>query len=239
MVALATFELLDGVQRSFTSAYAVIAASERLDALDVTATTATGAWPAETVLALSQVELPTQGEKTPITVTIRPGSHVAVTGDSGSGKSTLLRIMAGLEDASTGTVSVGGKLLASLSEEETRTHIAYVPSDVALVRGYVHDVLGMGRKVTRDALADLSSLGLSLTPSDFIEDLSRGERARLGIVRATATSPGLILLDEPTAGLGPTETTAILQLLATTSATVIVATHDPLVVAWCDQAIIL
>jgi ABC-type cobalamin/Fe3+-siderophores transport system ATPase subunit len=145
--------------------------------------------------------------------------------------------MAGLEDASTGTVSVGGKLLASLSEEETRTHIAYVPSDVALVRGYVHDVLGMGRKVTRDTLADLSSLGLSLTSSDFIEDLSRGERARLGIVRAIATSPGLLLLDEPTAGLGPEETTAILELLASMSATVIVATHDPLVVAWCNQTI--
>jgi ABC-type lipoprotein export system ATPase subunit len=54
-------------------------------------------------------------------------------------------------------------------------------------------------------------------------------------VRALVTEPRVVLLDEPTSGLGEDETRRVLDLLATTNATVMIATHDPLVMEWCDE----
>jgi ABC-type lipoprotein export system ATPase subunit len=67
------------------------------------------------------------------------------------------------------------------------------------------------------------------------EELSRGERARVALVRALVTEPDIYLLDEPTAGLGDDETALLLDLLAQTGATVIIATHDEFVINWSDD----
>ena len=69
------------------------------------------------------------------------------------------------------------------------------------------------------------------------EELSRGERERVALVRATVTSPVIYLLDEPTGGLGADETRVALAFLADTGASVLVATHDPLVLAWCHDVL--
>ncbi|HEY5010476.1 MAG TPA: ATP-binding cassette domain-containing protein, partial [Acidimicrobiales bacterium] len=69
------------------------------------------------------------------------------------------------------------------------------------------------------------------------EELSRGERARVALVRAMVTDPSLYLLDELTSGLGTDETSNVLSLLASTGATVIVATHDQQVMTWCDEVV--
>jgi putative ABC transport system ATP-binding protein len=59
----------------------------------------------------------------------------------------------------------------------------------------------------------------------------------VAIVRALVTSPEILLLDEPTSGLGADETRAVLALLAATGASVLVATHDAQVMAWCHQVL--
>ena len=95
--------------------------------------------------------------------------------------------------------------------------------------------MNLGRTSSRNAFDDLAALGIVADASTRWEELSRGERARVAIVRALVTNPTIIVLDEPTSGLGDDETAAVLALLASTHATVVVATHDPQVVAWCDE----
>ena len=63
----------------------------------------------------------------------------------------------------------------------------------------------------------------------------QGEKERVSVVRSMATEPRILILDEPTSGLGVSETQHVLDLLASTTATVIVATHDPQVMQWCDE----
>jgi putative ABC transport system ATP-binding protein len=106
-----------------------------------------------------------------------------------------------------------------------------------LTRGYAIDVVGLGRTSSRSAPEDLAALGIVTDATTRWEELSRGERARIAVARAMVTSPVIYLLDEPTSGLGSEETAAVLSLLASTEATVIVATHDPQVMTWCDEVL--
>ena len=116
-----------------------------------------------------------------------------------------------------------------------REHLAYMPSNPGLLRGYAVDVIGLGRTPQRSALEDLAVVSIDATPSTKWEDLSRGEKQRVAVVRSMVTAPNIIILDEPTSGLGVAETQQVLELLSSTTATVIVATHDPQVMQWCDD----
>jgi putative ABC transport system ATP-binding protein len=115
--------------------------------------------------------------------------------------------------------------------------VAYVASEPGLTRGFAVDVVNLGRQPARNALDDLAAMGLVVDASHRWEEPSRGERARIALARALVTSPTVVVLDEPTSGLGVDETRAVLSLLESTGATVIVATHDPQVMDWCDQVL--
>jgi putative ABC transport system ATP-binding protein len=132
---------------------------------------------------------------------------------------------------------VGSVRLNDLSEVELRQHLTYVPSEPGLTRGFAIDVVTLGRASTRDPHDDLAALGLVTDRTTRFEELSRGERVRVAVVRALVTSPDVYVLDELTAGLGREETRAVLALLGSTNATVIVATHDEDVMEWCDVVV--
>ena len=87
----------------------------------------------------------------------------------------------------------------------------------------------------RDSLKDLKTLGIEATNTSRWVELSRGEKERVAVVRSLASSPKILILDEPTSGLGVDETKHVLTLLDSIDATVIVATHDPHVMEWCDD----
>jgi ABC-type transport system involved in cytochrome bd biosynthesis fused ATPase/permease subunit len=165
------------------------------------------------------------------------GRRVALAGASGVGKSTLLRAVAALDDVASGAVTIGGVAVGDIDEGDLRRLVAYVAAEPGLTRGYAVDVVRLGRSTTRDVGDDLAALGLLTDSTTRWDDLSRGERARIAIARAMVTSPTLYLLDEPTSGLGNEETSAVLSLLASTGATVLVATHDAQVMAWCDEVV--
>jgi ATP-binding cassette subfamily C protein CydC len=237
LLALATFDSLSLVRDALDTAVGVSAAAQRLEELDVGAVSGDVAWPDDSIIRLDHVTITEESETLveSATLNVASGRRVAITGVSGVGKSTLLRAMAALDDVAAGVLSVGDVPVSDVKEEELRRHVAYVASEPGLTRGFAIDVVNLGRVASRDGFDDLAVMGIVADAATQWEELSRGERARVALARALVTSPAIIVLDEPTSGLGTTETAAVLGLLASTGATVIVATHDPLVVAWCDE----
>ena len=239
LLALATFESLNVVRDALDTGVAVSAAAERLEELDVAAPSGTVAWPDDATLRFDHVSIDEAGETlvADASFVVGPGRSVAITGASGVGKSTLLRAVAALDDVASGTITIGEVAVTDLDESELRRLVAYVASEPGLTRGFAIDVVRLGRATTRNTHDDLAALGISSDPTTRWDDLSRGERARIAIARAMVTDPTIYLLDEPTSGLGVDETRAVLELLDSTSSTVVVATHDPQVVAWCDEVL--
>jgi ABC-type transport system involved in cytochrome bd biosynthesis fused ATPase/permease subunit len=238
VVAWSTYEALGGVRMALRAAVEVSGGGERLEALAAPPHARVAAWAGAT-LRLDRVRVD-EGNRILVreaTFAVAPGQHVALVGESGVGKSTLLRALASLDGVIEGAITLGDVELGELREDELRRRVAYVASEPGLTRGFALDVVTLGRPTTRDPSGDLAALGVIADRTTRFEELSRGERARIAIVRSLVTSPDLILLDEPTAGLGRDETRDVLALLSTQTATVIVATHDDDVMAWCDVVI--
>ncbi len=237
MLALATVELLGVVRGSLDTAIAVSGGAERLEELDVAILRGRVPWPTDTTLLLEGVTLLDDGIPIVVDATLRiaPGRRVALIGASGVGKSTMLRAMGALERVDVGAITVGGIPLGDLDESQLRRELAYVPSEPGLTRGFVYDVVVLGRATLRDAVNDLAAMGMEVDRATRFADLSRGETERVAIARALVTMPSIYLLDEPTSGLGHDETQQVLDLVAATRATVVVATHDAQVIEWCDD----
>jgi ABC-type transport system involved in cytochrome bd biosynthesis fused ATPase/permease subunit len=239
LLALATLESLTVVRDALDTAVGVSAAAERLEELDDAPRRGRVAWPDDSSIRLDHVTITEENETlvADATLSVAPGRRVALTGPSGVGKSTLLRAVAALDDVAAGAITVGDVSVTDVNEVDLRRRVAYVASEPGLTRGYAVDVVLLGRTSSRNALDDLAAMGLVADASARWEELSRGERARIAVARSLVTSPTIILLDEPTSGLGANETAAVLALLESTGATVIVATHDPQVMAWCDEVV--
>jgi ATP-binding cassette, subfamily C, bacterial CydC len=237
LLALATFESLNVIRDVVDTAVSVSAGAERLEELEVATRLGHAGWPADSTLRLDHVTITEEGDTllTDVTLSVAPGRRIAITGASGVGKSTVLRAMAALDDVAAGSITIGDVGVNDVDETELRSHLAYVASEPGLTRGYALDVVHLGRTPSRVAHDDLLVMGLATDSTTRWEELSRGERARIAIARAMVTGPTIILLDEPTSGLGDDETAAVVSLLASTDSTVIVATHDPLVMTWCDE----
>jgi ABC-type lipoprotein export system ATPase subunit len=183
---------------------------------------------------------------------LHSGRLHAVTGPSGSGKTTLLHLLAGLELPAAGTIVVDGTELTALDRAGRaalrRDRIAYVGQQAGLVPHLsalenVELVLSLrgleGGRLT--ALGALESVGLGERATQRVNRLSQGERARVAIARAIASSPTLLLADEPTSRLDGANAIAVAILLARlardSGAAVVCATHDPLVIEQADSRI--
>jgi len=241
LVCFASFDSFVQITACIQNTVHVLGAGARLDELSREVSAGSEPWPLDTTLELKDVTLSESGRVLLASSSLRvaPGQHLGITGVSGAGKSSLLRALSGLEAPTGGSITIGGVALTSLSEEALRRHLSYVPSAPGLVRGYVRDVLTMGRTITVDYSDLLEQLGLPLTPDTYLEGLSTGQTARVALARALATSPSIVLLDEPTAGLGDEETQFVLTTLRQVPATVIVVSHDPAVLEWCDEVVVL
>lgn len=179
-----------------------------------------------------------------VSFTLTRGETLVIMGGSGSGKTVLLRLVAGLIRPDGGRLRVFGRNIEHLREEELlplRRRMGYVFQGAALfdslsVRENVayplreHTSLGEAEIVDR-VVRNLSVVGLSsdvlpLLPSE----LSGGMRKRVGIARALSVEPEMLLFDEPTGGLDPTNSRLvaelILQLRRGVCDTAIVVTHD-------------
>lgn len=236
-LAVAAAELLAGFDTALAGTSAVVAAAERLEEIDRPGPVGRSAPSARAELlarGLTYVE-DDRAVLDEVDLDVPWGRRVALVGPSGSGKSSLVRLLARLDQPDAGAITLGQVGLDEFDEADLRARVAYVPSEPGFARGYVRDVVALGRPVVEAGLAALADLGLDLDAAARIEGLSRGETARLALARALAGAPDVYLLDEPTAGLGEADTARALRALERTGATVVVATHDPQVVGWCDE----
>lgn len=140
---------------------------------------------------------------------------VALLGHNGSGKTTLLRVVAGLLKPDRGTVDAPERVGSSWQNPYFSFHRASVLEELAPLTG------GRG-----EALKVLEEYGLAGLASRPPFTLSMGQARLLSILLAMLWGPDLIVVDEPTSGLGPRERLLVSRLLRSTSVPVIVATHD-------------
>lgn len=180
------------------------------------------------------------------------GKSVALLGPSGSGKSSLMAVLAGLERASGGSVSVDGLDFTALGEDELararRGRIGIVlqafhllPTMTALENVAVPMELAGIDDAFDKAANELEAVGLGHRLTHYPSQLSGGEQQRVAIARAMAAAPKIIFADEPTGNLDGSTGSSIIDLLfyrrAALGATLLIITHDPALAARCDRVI--
>lgn len=187
-----------------------------------------------------------------INLSIEKGEFAAVVGTSGSGKSTLLHMLGGLDRPTSGKVFVDGKDIFSLKEEALtifrRRKIGFVFQSYNLVpvlNVYENVVLPIeldGKKIDRHFVQSiLETLGLSDRQDALPSQLSGGQQQRVAIARALASSPAIILADEPTGNLDSKTSQDVLSLLKVTSQkfsqTMVMITHNEEIAQMADRII--
>ncbi|MEJ2057842.1 MAG: cell division ATP-binding protein FtsE [Desulfofustis sp.] len=176
-----------------------------------------------------------------VSISIRSGEMVFITGRSGAGKTTLLKLLCKMELPSKGLVEIDGydlgkirgKRLAILRQQ---IGVAYqdfkllsdrtVAENIAIAMEVSYCKPQLIRQRIRSLLEELD---LSNKHSSMTRDLSRGEQQRVAIARAVANEPKLILVDEPTGNLDSATTARVMDMLNglnKAGATVLIATHD-------------
>ena len=181
------------------------------------------------------------------------GDFVALMGPSGCGKSTLLNLVAGLDVADEGTITVAGEFVTGRTEDELsqlrRRHIGIVFQFFNLLEGMTvlenvalpAVIAGRKRKMAESRARDLLDLlGIGDKASTVPGMLSGGQRQRLAIARALANEPTLLLADEPTGALdseGGQEVIELLSRLHTGGQTIVLVTHDAGVAAAAERIV--
>ena len=178
-----------------------------------------------------------------VDLSVENGEFVAIVGTSGSGKSTLLHMLGGLDRPTGGTVTVDGKELSAMRDEELtifrRRKIGFVFQNYNLFRNKtalqnVTEGLIVARRMSReqaDAIGRrmLEKVGLADRADYYPRQLSGGQQQRVAIARALATDPEIIYFDEPTSALDPELTGEVLRVLrelAEHKTTMIIVTHE-------------
>ena len=168
-----------------------------------------------------------------VTLHVQDGERFVILGPSGAGKTTLLRLLAGIESADRGRVSVGGKDVTA--EPAHRRRLAMVHPHGALfahltVRQNLAFPLanaGLTRAAATQRIDEaLDRFGLSAFAARRPAEISSGERQRAAIARAMLSDPAALLLDEPLAQLDPPGRESVREILRGVRQAIIVVTHD-------------
>src|SRR3954470_16568495 len=178
-----------------------------------------------------------------VDLTIHDGEMVAIVGPSGSGKSTIMNVITGIDRPTSGTVTVDGQRIDTMSEEELAVwrgrcvgvvlqFFQLLPTLTAIENATLP--LDFSRRVrknerTKLALHNLELVGLADKAGHLPSELSGGEQQRVAIARALAADPPLLIGDEPTGNLDTKTAAEMLDLLSRLNGegtTVLYVTHD-------------
>ena len=187
-----------------------------------------------------------------INLSVQKGEFIAIVGTSGSGKSTLLHMLGGLDRPTSGSVSIDGKDIFTLKDEELtifrRRKIGFVFQSFNLVpvlSVYENIVLPieLDGNVTDKEFVDriIDTLGLTEKRNAYPNQLSGGQQQRVAIARALSSAPQVILADEPTGNLDSKTSQDVLGLLKVIgekySQTIIMITHNDEIAQMADRII--
>ncbi|WP_417417690.1 ABC transporter ATP-binding protein [Hoeflea sp.] len=186
-----------------------------------------------------------------VDLAIRDGEFVILVGPSGCGKSTLLRMIAGLEDISGGTISIGGRVVNALTPKERniamvfQNYALYPQMTVAQNLGFSLEISGMSKPDIRTRVESTAEI-LGLTPllARKPSQLSGGQRQRVAMGRAIVRDPDVFLFDEPLSNLDANlrvqmraEIKALHQRLGST---IVYVTHDQIeAMTMADRIVVL
>lgn len=181
-----------------------------------------------------------------VSLSVAKGEVIALIGPSGAGKSTFLRCLNLLETPDSGELQIGGERIVFGSEKTKRSQVLRLRRHTGMVfqsfNLFPHltaaknvalaqmRVLGRSKEEAMSrALAQLDRVGLSSKADAYPSQCSGGQQQRIGIARALAMDPDLMLFDEPTSGLDPevgAEILAVMRELASEGTTMVIATHE-------------
>jgi len=187
-----------------------------------------------------------------INLEIKSGESVAIVGASGSGKSTLLGLLAGLDEATAGSVVVGGTDLGRLDEDGRAAfrarHVGFVfqsfqllPALTALENVMLPLELQREPDARQQAERFLERVGLAQRTDHYPRQLSGGEQQRVAIARAFAARPDILFADEPTGnldtGTGHRITDLLFELNSEEGTTLVLVTHDQQLAGRCQRCL--
>lgn len=188
-----------------------------------------------------------------ISLSVNTGEFVAIMGKSGSGKSTLLSLLAGLDQPTSGVVTLNGDDMTRMSEEQLAVKRQ---SDIGFVFQSFHLIptlnvteniafpLNIARKSNQERVDELvSAVELTHRKHSFPHQLSGGEKQRTAIARALVSQPKILFADEPTGNLDEKNADQVMQLLVDLqqafNTALVIVTHDPGLAAMADRTITL
>ena len=193
-----------------------------------------------------------------VSLSVDAGEFVALMGPSGSGKSTLLQVLGGLDRPTSGEVTLEGKDLNSLSDDEAtrlrrdRTGFVFQSFNLIPLLDVVENVALpftiAGGDPSRGELAErirdvIELVDLTGKEHHKPDQLSAGEQQRVAVARALVTRPALLFADEPTGNLDYTTGTEILDALwrscVERGQTIVLVTHDSKAAAYADRVLVV
>ena len=210
------------------------------------------------LIALENVHLTLESGAGPVNIlkhvdlSIMAGESVGIVGPSGSGKSSLMSLMTGLEQATSGTITVDNLAFHTADEDALARHrlsrigivmqaFHLIPTMTALENVAVPLELAGINDAFDIAAKELEAVGLAHRMDHYPAQLSGGEQQRVALARALAPQPAILFGDEPTGNLDYKTGQAIIELLfdlaKTRGSTLILVTHDPALADRCDRVI--
>lgn len=184
-----------------------------------------------------------------VNLSLEEGKFVVILGPSGAGKSTLLNLLGGLDSPTNGTITVDGKDISTLSDNELAEYraakVGFVFQFYNLVPTLtVYENVALVKEIAPDALDPkqmLEEVGLADHIKNFPAQLSGGEQQRVSIARALAKNPQILLCDEPTGALDSETGVLVLKLLLkmarTYGKTIVIVTHNQNIAKMADVVV--
>ena len=181
-----------------------------------------------------------------VSFTLDEGKFVVILGPSGAGKSTLLNLLGGLDSPSTGTITVDGRDISKLTDNELADYraetVGFVFQFYNLIPTLtVYENVELVSEISKDHLDAkkmIEEVGLSEHLHNFPSELSGGEQQRVSIARALAKNPQILLCDEPTGALDSETGVMVLKLLLSMAKsygkTIVIVTHNQSIAKMAD-----